>query len=120
MSSTLEADTLRQTRGDRERNTFADTDRRASMRYRSSEGNGHSALRKLQQPQQVKKIATGLGWFSIGLGVAELVAPDSLARFIGVKPTSTSRTVLRFARARELAAGLGILSRDRPTGWGWS
>jgi uncharacterized membrane protein len=120
MSSTMDADTLRQSRGDRQSNAMPANDRQSSMRNRSANGNGGSVLRKLQQPQQVKKIATGLGWFSIGLGVAELIAPDSVARLVGVKPTSTSRTLLRVAGARELAAGLGILSHDQPTGWVWS
>jgi uncharacterized membrane protein len=120
MSSRLEGETLRQTPGDRESNAIPANNRQASTRYRAPEGNGQNVLRKLQQPEQVKKIATGLGWFSIGLGVAELVAPDSVARFVGVKPTNTSRTILRFAGARELAAGFGILSNDRPTGWVWS
>ena len=120
MSSTMDADTLGQTRGGRQSNAMAVNNRQSSMRNRSSAGNGQSMLRKLQQPQQVKKIATGLGWFSIGLGLAELVAPDRMARLIGVKPTSTSRTLLRAFGARELAAGIGILSNDRPTGWVWS
>ena len=30
-------------------------------------------------------LAQGLGWFSIGLGVAELVAPEQLARFLGME-----------------------------------
>lgn len=120
MSSTMDADTLRQSRGDRQSNTMPANNRQSSMQDRSAGGNGQSVLRKIQQPQQVKKIATGLGWFSIGLGVAELIAPDRVARLVGVKPTSTSRTLLRVAGARELAAGLGILSNDRPTGWVWS
>lgn len=120
MSSTLNPNTFRQSRGDRQSNVMPGANRQSSMRNRSYGGNGQSGLRKLQQPQQVKKIATGLGWFSIGLGVAELIAPDSVARLVGVKPTSTSRTLLRVAGARELAAGLGILSNDQPTGWVWS
>ncbi|HEY2897941.1 MAG TPA: SRPBCC family protein, partial [Gemmatimonadaceae bacterium] len=120
MSSTMGADTLRSTRGDRQSNTVTANNRQSAMRGRSSAENGESVLRKLQQPQQVKKIATGLGWFSIGLGVAELVAPDSVARLIGVRPTSTSRTLLRAFGARELAAGIGILANDRPAGWVWS
>jgi uncharacterized membrane protein len=120
MSSTLNAETLGQTRGGRQGNTTTANDRQSSMRGRSSAGNGQSVFRKMQQPQQVKKIATGLGWFSIGLGVAELIAPNRVARLIGVKPTSTSRTLLRAFGARELAAGIGILSNDRPTGWVWS
>jgi hypothetical protein len=120
MSSTMDADTSRQSRGGRPGNTSSANDRQSSMRGRSSGGNGQSMMKKLQQPQQVKKIATGLGWFSIGLGMAELIAPDSVARLIGVKPTSNSRTLLRAFGARELAAGIGILSNDRPTGWVWS
>src|SRR4051794_18366711 len=34
-------------------------------------------------------LARGLGWFSIGLGLAELVAPRQLARFIGVTDNTT-------------------------------
>lgn len=120
MSSTMDANTLGQSRGDRQSNAMRASNPQSSMQNRSAAGNGQSVLRKLQQPQQVKKIATGLGWFSIGLGVAELIAPDRVARLVGVKPTSTSRTLLRVAGARELAAGLGILSNDRPTGWVWS
>jgi len=120
MSSTANPETLGQTRGGRQGNTITANNRQSSMRGRSSASNGQSVLRKMQQPQQVKKIATGLGWFSIGLGMAELLAPDSVARLIGVKQTSTSRTLLRAFGARELAAGIGILANDRPTGWVWS
>lgn len=120
MSSTMDADTLGQTRGGRQSNAISANDRQSRMRGRSSTGNGQSVFRKMQQPQQAKKIATGLGWFSIGLGMAELVAPDSVARLIGVKPTSRSRALLRAFGAREMAAGIGILSNDRPTGWVWS
>jgi uncharacterized membrane protein len=81
---------------------------------------GQTGQRSLQQPQQMKKLANGLGWFSIGLGVAELIAPDSVARLVGVRPNNTSRTILRVAGARELAHGLGILSNNQPTGWVWS
>ncbi len=118
-SSTLDADRMSQGQRGRQGNGMSRSTRQSSMRNRSS-GNGQGGLRKLQQPQQAKKIATGLGWFSIGLGVAELVAPDSVARLIGVKPTETSRNLLRVFGARELAAGIGILSSDQPTGWVWS
>jgi uncharacterized membrane protein len=77
-------------------------------------------MRSLLNPERVGKVARGLGWFSIGFGVAELVAPSGVARLIGVRPSNTSRTLLRIAGARELSAGLGILSNDRPTRWVWS
>jgi len=66
-----------------------------------------------------RQIANGLGWFSIGLGLAEVLAPDSVARLIGVDEES-NRSLLRFYGMRELAAGVGILTQPQPTGWLWA
>jgi uncharacterized membrane protein len=63
-------------------------------------------------------IARGLGWLSIGLGLTEIVAPRALARLIGVN--GDNRALLRMLGLRELASGVGILSRRRPVGWLWS
>ncbi len=68
-------------------------------------------------PQQ---LANGLGWFSIGLGLAEIATPSFVANLIGVTDDSKTRKVLRFYGARELAAGLGILSQSNPSGWLWA
>ena len=59
------------------------------------------------------KLATALGWFSIGLGAAELVAPRMLGRLIGADANTTSRTTLRVFGARELLAGAMILAGPR-------
>jgi uncharacterized membrane protein len=64
-----------------------------------------------------ENLAKALGWFSIGLGVAEILAPDQLARFIGVEE---SPTLLRIMGLREIASGVGILAQERPAGWMWS
>lgn len=70
--------------------------------------------------QSSEMLAVGLGWFSIALGVAELAAPHSVARFIGVTPTEKTLTTLRAYGAREVGAGLAILAQpDRPA-WLWS
>jgi uncharacterized membrane protein len=66
------------------------------------------------------RLATGLGWFSIGLGVAQIVAPGRLAQFIGVKDEDRTRAVLRAYGLREIAAGVGILSQPRTPRWLWS
>lgn len=58
-----------------------------------------------------------LGWFSIGLGLAELLAPRGLSRFIGVRD---HRPLVRVLGLREITSGVGILTRARPTGWLWS
>lgn len=60
-----------------------------------------------------------LGWFSIGLGLAEVVAPQAVARLIGVDEDEHS-TLLRAYGVRELAAGVGILTRPKPTYWMWN
>jgi uncharacterized membrane protein len=66
-----------------------------------------------------KRLANGLGWFSIGLGLAELAAPRHVARLIGATEEDRTLTVMRAYGVRELAAGFGILSQNRPTGWLW-
>jgi len=58
-----------------------------------------------------------LGWFSIGLGAAELIAPSLIARFIGSR---NHRSLIRVYGLRELAAGAGILASREPAGWLWS
>jgi uncharacterized membrane protein len=64
------------------------------------------------------RVARGLGWFSIGLGVAELLAPDGIARLVG---TRNHKTLLRSYGLRELAAGIGILARpSNPAPFVWS
>ena len=66
------------------------------------------------------RLATGLGWFSIALGVAELAAPRQIARFIGTPPDSDMVSLVRAFGARELGNGLAILAEpNRPT-WMWS
>jgi hypothetical protein len=59
-------------------------------------------------------VAKALGWFSIGLGVAEWMRPHSVARVAHVRPGLLKRTGLR-----EIACGIGILASERPTRWIW-
>jgi hypothetical protein len=61
-------------------------------------------------------LARGLGWFSIGLGFAELVAPGHLARLLGMEERTD---LIRLYGAREIATGVGILAQEDPTTWMW-
>ena len=72
---------------------------------------------RLSRAEREERLAHALGWFSIGLGVAEIAAPQRLAKLIGV---NDHRTLLRVLGMREIASGVGILSRRRPVGWLWS
>jgi uncharacterized membrane protein len=62
----------------------------------------------------------GLGWFSIALGLAEIAAPRALARMIGVPDDDETRDTLFAVGLREIASGIGILSRPDSAGWLWA
>lgn len=60
------------------------------------------------------RLAIGLGWFSIGLGLAEIFAPRALGRLIGV---NASPTLFRLLGIREVISGVSILAQqDQPAG----
>ena len=65
-----------------------------------------------------KKIARGLGWFSIGLGLAELLAPRAIASISGVSKQRTG--LIRLYGLREIASGIMIFSQQNPAGGVWS
>ena len=65
-------------------------------------------------------LAIFLGWFSVGLGTAQLTAPKLMCRLVGASGGGTSRAVMRLMGVRELTQGVGILVRPRPTAWVWS
>jgi uncharacterized membrane protein len=67
-----------------------------------------------------ERLAVGLGWFSLGLGLAEVVAPGRVARAIGSRDNARLRAILIACGLREIAAGAGILTRPRPAGWMWA
>jgi uncharacterized membrane protein len=64
------------------------------------------------------ELANGLGWFSIALGLAQLVAPRQVAQLIGVDE-GASQAVMRAVGLRELASGLGILSQPSSQRANW-
>lgn len=58
-----------------------------------------------------EQLATTLGWFSIGLGLVEIFAPQVLGKMIGAGRYSS---LLPLFGAREIASGIGILCQERP------
>ena len=66
---------------------------------------------------QAQVLARALGWFSVGLGMTELVAPGTIARITGI---NGNRGLIRALGVREITQGVGILSRPKPVGWLWS
>jgi len=62
-------------------------------------------------------VVRGLGWFSIALGLAELVAPRAMLRITGVDDTTA---LMRLYGLRELACGIGILTSHDATPFLWA
>ncbi len=65
-------------------------------------------------PRQGLALARGLAWFSIALGVTELVLPRTLSRSLGLgrRPQLVAGYGLR-----EVGAGLGLLLGADPAPW---
>lgn len=72
--------------------------------------------RSLAQLEGAESLERGLGWFSIGLGAAAVAAPRLICWLSG----SRSPVIMRLVGARELAAGIGILTQSNREPWLWS
>ena len=73
-----------------------------------------------RQDSSAERLAIGLGWFSIGLGLAEVAAPNFVASLIGAPPDERTRKVLRSYGAREISNGIAILTQPGEARWLWS
>jgi len=77
----------------------------------------YDAFYRANGAERAAQLAKALGWFSIGLGVAQVLAPRGVSRAIGVQQHPG---VLRAIGAREIVNGIGILRRRRQAGWMWT
>jgi uncharacterized membrane protein len=65
-----------------------------------------------------KRLARGLGWFSLGLGMTELLAPKFIAKISGISERRTG--LIRLYGLREIASGIGIFAQKNPATAVWS
>lgn len=91
----------------------------ALTQRRSSESAG-LAFPRPAQTNGVERRTAALGWFSLGLGAAQLIAPRSVARLIGVDADGRTELLMRALGMREVSAGVGILTQSRPASWTWA
>jgi uncharacterized membrane protein len=79
-------------------------------------GKGHQPRAR----EDTERLARALGWFSIGLGLAELATPRTVARMVGVSDNRSNRKALIAIGIREIASGVGILTRPQLAGPVWT
>ena len=66
-------------------------------------------------------LADFLGYFSIGLGLAEVLAPTAMSRVIGVKePDERNKRTMQLMGLREISHGVAILSTQTPAKAVWA
>ena len=80
--------------------------------------NSRGQVRPGLSSSSAKRLAKGLGWFSVCLGLAELLAPRAIASISGVSNKHTG--LIRLYGLRELASGIAIFSQEKPTEAVWS
>ena len=64
-------------------------------------------------------LARGLGLFSLGLGLAQLLYPQRFDSWIGVRPKRERVTATQLVGVRELGAAGGLLVDRSRTAWPW-
>jgi uncharacterized membrane protein len=67
-----------------------------------------------------ESLANFLGLFSLGLGLAQMVAPGGMSRLVGIKNDDRNRMTMRLLGMREFSNGVAILSKQQPEKAVWS
>ena len=84
---------------------------RSTSRHRISSKSTEMWRQRPLRDTEPQQLARALGWFSIGLGLAELLAPRAVSRLYGGSGRHT--TLIRLAGMREIAAGVTIFGGGR-------
>ena len=67
-----------------------------------------------------ESLADFLGVFSLGLGLAQVLAPAGMSKLCGIKDAEGNARLMRAIGAREISNGIAILSRQQPEKALWS
>ena len=76
----------------------------------------HARCESLASEPKSRMVVRSLGWFSVGLGAAELLAPAAMSKCTGIH----NKRLLQLYGLREIAAGVGLLRAARPAPWLWA
>ena len=106
--------------------------KRAGRRYREEAGEWHGGGRpgghdaalpartsRHDDTSAATRLARGLGWFSMSLGVAEVLAPRFVSRLVGGRGNNAG--LIRLYGIREIVSGMMIFGQgERPAAGVWS
>jgi uncharacterized membrane protein len=109
----------REARGESQGESARESSRPARSEVARGARPSGGALPGALQNVNPERLAYGLGWFSLGLGLAELLAPRGVARVAGVRGRHTG--FIRLMGLREIAHGIAIFTQGRrPAAAVWS
>jgi hypothetical protein len=77
----------------------------------------HSSSKHFLSARSAQSVTRGLAWFSIGLGLAELLMPRTVARAVGLQGREN---LLQAYGLREIATGIGLLTSRSKAPWLWA
>lgn len=86
----------------------------------SRDAGSESSWNEWSERSTYQSMATGLGWISIGIGLAEVAAPGAVARFIGVRDSKNARRTLQSFGVRGIANGVAIVQSSHEPAWLWT
>ncbi len=68
-----------------------------------------------------ESLADFLGYFSVGLGLAQVTMPGMISRVVGIDPhDDRNRTIMRLMGLREISHGVALLSNQQPAKSAWA
>lgn len=72
---------------------------------------------QMSRSMTATRSARGLGWTSLAIGAAEMLAPRKIESLLGLEPCSKQRRLMRLLGFRELMHGAGLFAqKGSPTG----
>ncbi len=98
--------------------TRARPQRPAQSRDRAKFSDEIRATRQQEMNQRVteRRLQTEsarlLGWLGMAIGVAQIAAPDSVAKLLGLTPSPRLRGILRVLGVREIMQGFSLAGED--------
>jgi len=96
--------------------SMVDPTPRFSSTQQSRDGAGPSYSPTDNHYAPTLETARFMGWFSVGLGAAQVLTPGLVGFFTGVR----NNKLMRLYGLRELVCGMGILNSAQPANWMWA